>query len=88
MYTYRATEKHKWVRAVKSKPKTLRHFKVNPVLKIYETVYKQAESMCVHDHVRFKIELSLRHNEKDIVSFLWLQEINSVNLCLVSLMRY
>ena len=41
---YRATEKHKWVRAVKSKPKVLRHFKVDPVLKIDETVYKQAES--------------------------------------------
>ena len=27
------------------KPKVLRHFKVNPVLKIDETVYKQAESM-------------------------------------------
>ena len=29
----------------KSKPKALRHFKVDPVLKIDETVYKQAESM-------------------------------------------
>ena len=28
----RATEEHKWVRPVKSKPKALRHFKVNPVL--------------------------------------------------------
>ena len=36
---------HKWVRAVKSK--ALRHFKVDPVLKIDETVYKQAESMWV-----------------------------------------
>ena len=42
----RATENHKWVRAVKSKPKALRHFKVDPVLKMYETVYKQTESMC------------------------------------------
>ena len=41
MYMYRATEKHKWVRAVKSKPKALRHFKVNPVLKTDETVYKE-----------------------------------------------
>ena len=30
----RATEKHKWVRAVKSKLRALRHFKVSPVLKI------------------------------------------------------
>ena len=42
----RATEKHKWFRVVKSKLRVLRHFKVNPVLKIDETVYKQAESMC------------------------------------------
>lgn len=28
------TKKHKWVRAVKSKPNTLQHFKVEPVLKI------------------------------------------------------
>ena len=38
-------EKHEGVRAVKSKPKALRQFKVDPVLKIYETVYKEAESM-------------------------------------------
>ena len=30
----RAIEKHKWVRAVQSKPKALRHFRVDPVLKI------------------------------------------------------
>ena len=34
----------KRVRAVKSKPKALRHFKVDPVLKIDETFCKQAES--------------------------------------------
>ena len=43
---YRATEKFKWIRAVKSKPKALRHFNVDPVLKIDETFYKQPESMC------------------------------------------
>ena len=36
----RATEKYKNTRGVKSKPKALRHFKVDPVLKIDETVYK------------------------------------------------
>ena len=41
MYMKKATEKHKCVRAVKSKPKALRHFKVYPVLKIDENVYKQ-----------------------------------------------
>ena len=41
----RPTENRKWVRAVKSKPKALTHFKVDPVLKIDETFYKQAESM-------------------------------------------
>ena len=41
----RATEKHKWVGAVKSKLKALRHFKVDPVLKLDETVYKQTESL-------------------------------------------
>ena len=40
MYMYRAKEKHKKFRAVKSKPKALRH------LKIDETFYKQTESMC------------------------------------------
>ena len=39
-------KKHEWVRAIKSKPKALWHFKVEPVLKIDETVYKQTESMC------------------------------------------
>ena len=38
----RATEKHKWARAVKWKPKALRHFKS---FKIDETVYEPAESM-------------------------------------------
>lgn len=33
------------VRAVKSKSKTVRHFKVNPVSKLDETFYEQAESM-------------------------------------------
>ena len=34
----RATDKHKRVRAVKFKPKALRHFKVDNVSKIDETV--------------------------------------------------
>ena len=46
MYMKRATEKYKRVKMVKSKPKALQHFKVDPVLKIDETFYKQAESMC------------------------------------------
>ena len=33
---------------VKSKSNALRHFKVDPVLKIDETVYKQAEFMGPH----------------------------------------
>ena len=33
---------------VKSKSNALRHFKVDPVLKIDETVYRQAESMGPH----------------------------------------
>ena len=41
----RTTEKYKRVRMVKSKSKSLQHFKVDPILKIYETIYKQAESM-------------------------------------------
>ena len=38
---------------VKSKSKALRHFKVDPVLKIDETVHKQTESMCAlrRDHL-------------------------------------
>ena len=38
--------KHKLVRVVKSKPKALWHFKVDPVLKKQETVHKQTESLC------------------------------------------
>ena len=48
MYILRATEKDKWIRAVKFKPKTLRQFKVDPVFKIDETVYRQTESMCAN----------------------------------------
>ena len=36
----RASKKHKRVRAVKSKPKALRHFKVDPVFKIDATSHK------------------------------------------------
>ena len=46
MYILRATEKDKWIRAVKSKPKALRQFKVDPVFKIDETVFRQTEYMC------------------------------------------
>ena len=35
--------KHKKIRAVKSKPKALRHFKVDLVLKIDKTVNNQAK---------------------------------------------
>ena len=45
----RATERHKQVRAVKSKHKVLRHLKVDPILKIDESFYKQPESMCELD---------------------------------------
>ena len=48
---WNATEKHKWVRAVKSKPKALRQFKVDPVLKLDETVYKHPES--IRDYTRY-----------------------------------
>ena len=41
----RTTEKYKRVRLVKSKTKALQHFKVDTVLKIDETFYKQAEYM-------------------------------------------
>ena len=41
---------------VKAKPKALRHFKVDPVLKICETVYKQAESMCTADTLNVTVE--------------------------------
>ena len=34
MYMYRATEKHKWRRMVKSKPKAVLHFKVDSVSKL------------------------------------------------------
>ena len=45
MYMYKATEKLYCVRAEKSKPKALRHFKVDSFFKIDETFFKHAESM-------------------------------------------
>ena len=48
MYMYRAIENNKLVRAVKLKPKAMRHLKVDPVLKINETFYKR--NLCVHTH--------------------------------------
>ena len=43
---YRATEKNNCeFERLKSKPKAMQHFKFDPVLKIDETSYKQAESM-------------------------------------------
>ena len=41
----RNAEKYKRVRMVKAKPKVLQHFKVDPVLIIDETFFKQGESM-------------------------------------------
>ena len=41
----RASEKQEEIKAEKSKTKALQHFKVDPVLKIDETFYKQAEYM-------------------------------------------
>ena len=55
----RATEKHKWVRAVKSKPKALGHYKIDPVIKIDDTFFKQAESMLLLEITHFD-HLSLR----------------------------
>ena len=60
MYMLRATEKQKWVRAVKSKPKALQHFKVDPVLNIDEN--KQAESLWV-DETTISLEY-LSNNSK------------------------
>ena len=42
----KGTEKHKWVRAVKSKPKAFRPFKVDLVLKIDATFFSRL-SLCV-----------------------------------------
>ena len=45
LYIDRDTEKQKWAKAKKSKRKALRHFKVDPDLKINEILYKQTKSM-------------------------------------------
>ena len=45
LYIDRDTEKQKMAKAEKSKRKALQHFKVDPVLKINEILYKQAKSM-------------------------------------------
>ena len=45
---WRATEKQKWGTAFKAKPKALPHFKVDPVIKIDDTFYKQSDSMLLH----------------------------------------
>ena len=44
----RVTEKHKWVRAVKSKPKALRHFKVDPVLKMMKLFTSRLNLFVLH----------------------------------------
>ena len=46
MYMQRAPEKQKEIKAEKSKTKALRYFKVDPMLKIDETFYKQAKFIC------------------------------------------
>ena len=43
--TCKGLQKKQVRRAVKSKPKALRHFKVDPILKTDQTFFKQAESM-------------------------------------------
>ena len=43
---WRATEKHKWVRAVKSKPNALWHFKVDSGLKTNETFHLNLYGQC------------------------------------------
>ena len=40
---FRSTQKFKEFKAVKSKPKALRHFKVDPVLKFDETFLQAAD---------------------------------------------
>ena len=55
MYMLRATEKHKSVRVIKSKPKSLRHFKVDPVLKIYETFMSRL-NLCEIEVTNFPFE--------------------------------
>ena len=57
-------EKHKWVRAVKSKPKVLRHFKVDPVLKIYETVYIKGKVK--KSSVQWRVHVEF-HKKKNIL---------------------
>ena len=54
------------VQAVKSKPKALRHIKVDPVLKIDETAYKQAKSMCAI-HVLFNCQTKEGNKKSFIV---------------------
>ena len=50
-----ATEKHKWVRAIKLKRMELRHFKISPVLKIDKIFYRQAESIWAEAVKSYKI---------------------------------
>ena len=50
------------LRALNSKLKALRHFKVDPILKIDETIYKQTESMCRALNSKLK---ALRHFKVD-----------------------
>ena len=48
MYKLRATKKREEVRAVKSEPNAVRHFKVGPVLKIDATFHSRL-NLCVKE---------------------------------------
>ena len=48
MYKFRATKKREEVRAVKSEPNAVRHFKVGPVLKIDATFHSRL-NLCVKE---------------------------------------
>ena len=63
----RAAEKHKWVKAEKSKPKALQHFKVDNILKIDETFISRL-NLCAIEvflrkiaHLHFKRQSNFRN---------------------------
>ena len=60
-------------------PKALRQFKVGPVLKIYDSVYKQAESM-VRTYVYIFIFMTIDCTESGKKQFVCENKISTVKL--------
>ena len=64
----------------------MRHFKVSPVLKIDETVYKEAESMCSKHFLNIQLKSYRKfHQLKAVLIISEVRQLNSsfLNCCII-----